>query len=443
MTKITGNDLISWGLTPSAWFKDAIVRANELRQEGVYDECIVHELRELEPKKMYLRNYTPRMASFLSARTNDEVANDTVVREHMFEVMRVPTITAGALLPDACPQGGAPGTIPVGAVVACEDAIHPGFHSSDVCCSVAMTTLRQRGLDPRRVLDTLERVTEFGPGNRRKPMLDVLPPPELDFENPFLYGLEWPAIHHYATQGDGNHFAYVGTLKSTGQVAIVTHHGSRGFGAQVYKRGMTEAQKHTRRVADGVPKHNAWLQASSDLGRAYWRALQEVRRWTRANHFVLHEATLREVGSGAADRVFSEHNFVFRKSDGRYYHAKGATPSWRGFSEDDDGRALIPLNMAEPVLIVRHGARTEALDFAPHGAGRNLGRRELLRRMTPELPAHIDARFTGTPDPSEFPGAYKSAASVRAQIADFRLAEVIDEVEPYGCIMAGRRKESP
>ena len=32
---------------------------------------------------------------------------------------------------------------------------------------------------------------------------------------------------------------------------------------------------------------------------------------------------------------------------------------------------------------------------------------------------------------------YKDAAEVRRQIAEFGLARVVDEVRPYGCLMAG------
>ena len=46
-------------------------------------------------------------------------------------------------------------------------------------------------------------------------------------------------------------------------------------------------------------------------------------------------------------------------------------------------------------------------------------------------------RVDQLPDLSELPGAYKDAGSVRAQIAKYDLAEVVDRVEPYGCIMAG------
>lgn len=41
------------------------------------------------------------------------------------------------------------------------------------------------------------------------------------------------------------------------------------------------------------------------------------------------------------------------------------------------------------------------------------------------------------PDVSETPTAYKSAETVRAQIDHFGLAEVVAEITPLGCLMAG------
>ncbi len=36
-------------------------------------------------------------------------------------------------------------------------------------------------------------------------------------------------------------------MESSARAAIVTHHGSRGLGAQVYKTGMKTAEKHTKK----------------------------------------------------------------------------------------------------------------------------------------------------------------------------------------------------
>jgi len=434
---IDGNTLVAWGFKPGRWFKDALQTANAMRAGGADDDAIFAALQALQPIETLMRTNAMPFAMLIDAENDAERANVTAVAAHMDALMRVPTIVAGAAMPDACPSGSAPGTIPVGGVVACEDAIHPGFHSSDICCSVAITVFARKD-EPRRVLDAVHDVTHFGPGGRDG---IVMPPDEVmsQFErNPFLQGLERFAIGHFATQGDGNHFAYVGHLKSTGQVALVTHHGSRGLGAQVYKRGMSVAKRHTAINAPRVPEHNAWIRASSDDGRAYWEALQVVRLWTRANHNAIHDLAAAKMGNRIADRFWNEHNFVFRKADGLFYHGKGATPNWSGFSDDDDGRTIVPLNMAEPVLILKHKDNKDALGFAPHGAGRNIGRKAFLRENRPPLPDAIDARFyCGRPDLSELPQAYKNAASVRSQIEKYGLGEVIDEVIPYGSIMAG------
>lgn len=57
----------------------------------------------------------------------------------------------------------------------------------------------------------------------------------------------------------------------------------------------------------------------------------------------------------------------------------------------------------------------------------------------------LDIRFYfNEVDISELPSAYKNAASVTAQMKEFGLGEVVDEIMPYGCIMAGDwKKDAP
>ena len=255
------------------------------------------------------------------------------------------------------------------------------------------------------------------------------------------------AIEHFATQGDGNHFFYVGRVASSGadrarhapRLAQARRHalqGRHGDGGEV----------PTRVLSPETPTHNAWIPAETSEGEAYWDALQTIRAWTKANHFAIHDLIVEALGLKPEDRFWNEHNFVFRKSDGLFYHAKGATPAWAGFADDTSGLTLIPLNMAEPILIARGLDAEHGLGFAPHGAGRNFSRSAYMRQhagkteaqMVAEQTTGIDARFfCGNPDVSELPGAYKSAAVVRKQIAEFGLAEVVDTIEPVGSIMAG------
>ncbi|WP_204288294.1 hypothetical protein, partial [Proteus mirabilis] len=87
-------------------------------------------------------------------------------------LMRTPVIRAGAIMPDACPAGPV-GTIPVGGV-AVSEAIHPGMHSADICCSMAISVFP--GTAPLALLDAVHQVTHFGPGGR--PHGQKLRPPE-------------------------------------------------------------------------------------------------------------------------------------------------------------------------------------------------------------------------------------------------------------------------
>jgi RNA-splicing ligase RtcB len=448
---ITGKTLIAWGYKSGPWFAPAIAAAEQARVAGA-DEAALRAIvdgfapppapPEIAPRKQGALGFS------LNIRVEDPDDTDNVasVERHMAELMRVPTLVAGTVMPDACPSGSAPGTIPVGGVVAAENAIHPGMHSADICCSMAMTVLGD--VAPSKVLDAGMRLSHFGGGGRPYSH-DMRPPDALMAEfaaNRFLALTTEAATRHFGTQGDGNHFFFVGRLASTGQIALVTHHGSRKPGALLYKAGMEMAESYRRKLSPETRPHNAWIPFDTDEGRSYWDALQLIRTWTKKNHFAIHDAVVRFLGLKAKDRFWNEHNFVFRKSDGLFYHAKGATPAWGNFAADSSGLTLIPLNMAEPILIARGLDAANGLGFAPHGAGRNFSRSAYMRRnagkteedMVAEQTKGIDARFfCGIPDVSELPGAYKKAAVVRRQIAEYGLAEVVDTIEPIGSIMAG------
>lgn len=446
-----GKDLIGWGLKPGPWFKDAIAHANAAAANGQSEEDIREFLvtQRAEIDKMteareaaYLKmRPVPEGAEplpfnvFLEPENQIERENMTAVVKAMSEIMRVPVVQSAAIMPDACPAG----TIPVGGVVASE-GIHPNYHSADVCCSMAITVL-ETDHDPKELLDKVQELTHFGPSKREVRPVE-LPEGFTDHfkYNYFLKDLENVARWHFTTQGDGNHFYYVGRLESTGALAIVSHHGSRGFGARVFKRGKQAAEKYTKGIAPSVPKQHAWL-ALDDQGTMYWEALQTVRAWTKMNHFLLHNEIVRQMGGKIHDQFWNPHNFVFER-DNLFYHAKGATPSHDTGMHDDLGKTLIPMNMAEPILITEHEDNPHALGFAPHGAGRNMSRTQFLKDHAPERPNNIDVRFwTGKEDKSELPEAYKSAAQVTEAIEDHRLAKVVDRVLPYGSIMAGEVDE--
>ncbi|MEM9928359.1 MAG: RtcB family protein [Bacteroidota bacterium] len=441
---ITGKTLIALGYRPGKWFAEAIPFANQQKLEG---EALKAYLDELEPQLIFPHETPVPYHRNLRAETELETQNVEAVFKTMDELMKTPTITNGAVMPDACPTG-AVGQIPVGGVVVAKNAIHPAMHSADICCSVMMTNFGDA--DPKAILDAAHSVTHFGGGGRDRHEEFPLPVElrEKMAANAFLGDNKSRQLanSHLGTQGDGNHFLYVGRSEATGDTIMVTHHGSRGLGAHLYKKGMKVAENFRKSLSPKTLPKNAWIPYTDEQGEQYWEALQIVREWTKLNHTVLHDATAAAAGKPVADRFWNEHNFVFKDGED-FYHAKGATPLDDRFVPDSkEGLRLIPLNMAEPILIVR-GATTETnLGFAPHGAGRNVSRSQHKRSKADqtveaifaEETAGLDVRFfSGEIDISELPSAYKSAQNVQDQMETFGLGEVVDRVMPYGCIMAG------
>lgn len=446
---INGNTLIDLGYTPDKWFKDAInhINENQLSREAMYEYL---EQFKPEPVTKLHKDSVQFSVNIKAMNEMEEVNVDSVIRT-MKEVMKTPTVIGGTIMPDACPTGSV-GTIPVGGVVATKNAIHPGMHSADICCSVMLTDYGK--VNPKAILDAAQLSTHFGPGGRDRSNQYRFPSDLLKaFEkNDMLNDHQMIKIarSHLGTQGDGNHFLFVGQSKLTGNTMLITHHGSRGVGAKLFSNAMKIAERYRKKLSPDTLSQNAWIPFDSYEGEEYWAALQIIREWTKQNHTCIHDAIAANMNIKVENRFWNEHNFVFQEDD-IFYHAKGATPISKSFLPEDNNLRLIPLNMAEPILIVEGESTPTNLGFAPHGAGRNISRtqhKKTKEHMTIEEvfkaeTAGLDVRFYSNEiDISELPSAYKNATSVRNQMSEFGLGSIVDEVIPYGSIMAGDWKKN-
>ena len=393
MSTINGKTLVQWGFKPGNYFKEAIRIADEMAHDTYFGRAhyteadmiaAVQKLVPVEPEKISLQD--PDRVPFhmnIEANTDYEKKNLVSAKSQMEIIRKVPVVRALALMPDACPSGQGAGVIPVGGVAVTENAIVPGMHSADICCSMAYS-LFSDDTNPKDLMDLGMKITHFGKGGRPYSH-DMVPSTDLldDFErNPYLTNKGGVAQKHFGSSGDGNHHYFVGRLESTNQVALVTHWGSRKPGAMLYEVGMDIAQKYTKKVCPEVENHNAWIPYDSQEGQDYWAALQLIRRWTKGSHFAIHDAVAKALNLKVRDRFWNEHNFVFNRSfNGKEYfvHAKGATPAYMGFAPDTFGKTIIPLNMAAPILIAQVNpdydfgmdfVNDTSLGFSPHGAGR-------------------------------------------------------------------------
>ena len=476
---IDGNFLIQNGYKEGPYLGQALKLAQELEHGGLSKTAILKELKNKLPKeveKLKLRELPLKVSMAAKAVTAEEESNLEQSRIKMEELSLCPVVIGAALMPDTCPSGQEFGCIPVGGAIQVANAIIPAAHSADVCCSMYASFFKSSS-SLGEIMNTLESSTHFGPFSR--PMGEEKFHPILNepiWDNPFLKGLEDCAHKYLQTQGDGNHFSYIGLLESPQELGnrlekegyyeeakslveagkdplyvLVTHHGSRKLGAQIYKRGLECAIIETNKIAQNIPKSMVWLDANSDKGKSYWQALEYAQRWTAANHSLIHESLILGLKTKEILRINNAHNFVWKRGN-TFYHGKGATPAWK----DSHGRkkiGIIPLNMSASILITFGEDNTTYLSFSPHGAGRNRSRsqtlnqfrdkenkidKDLIAKAIKEASRDIDLRWASKrADVSESPLGYKDAETVKAQLQEFNLARLGAKIKPKGCIMAG------
>jgi len=147
MTTYTGADLLAMGVEQGPRIGQLLATINA----SPHDREQVQRLVEATRPPPVLTLVEGRDCTFhIEAGTDDERRNVEAVAATVAEVLRTPVAVRGLVMPDACPAGSM-GTIPVGGVVTLDNAIAPGMHSADICCSVMMTEFD--GVEPPQLVD--------------------------------------------------------------------------------------------------------------------------------------------------------------------------------------------------------------------------------------------------------------------------------------------------
>ena len=435
------------------------LKAAELRETaGLEREDILGELRGVQqnPGEYVGGVYGELAASLLARQAKDELHAADALREHalsykvygneliepgalaqMNTAMRLPISRAGALMPDAHVGYG----LPIGGVLATEGAVIPYGVGVDIGCSMRLSVypLAPEKLDSRGAVALLQKHTRFGAGvgwDRRERLdHEVLDDPDWD-TLPLLRHLYDKAVTQLGTSGSGNHFAEFGTFTleapqfglDVGEyLALLTHSGSRGFGAQVAGH-FTRLAESLHPTLDASAKKLAWLALDSEEGQNYWTAMNLAGRYALANHEQIHQRIARALETEVALTVANSHNLAWKQTvDGQelIVHRKGATPAASG------QLGLIPGSMADPAYLVRGKGEHDALESASHGAGRQLGRKAAERAIAKkDVQAYLNERgvtlIGGGID--EAPQAYKRVEQVIA--AQTELVEVLGQFQP-------------
>ncbi|MFN8371742.1 MAG: RtcB family protein [Anaerolineae bacterium] len=376
-------------------------------------------------------------------------------RTQMDAAMRLPVSVAGALMPDAHVGYG----LPIGGVLAVEDAVIPYAVGVDIACRVRVTifdispiVLNQKVAQFKKALET---ETNFGAGGKwaahQRPDHEVLDDPDWK-ATPLLRQLQNKAYEQLGTSGSGNHFVDWCEitlekdspdleLKAGKYLGVMSHSGSRGVGFQIADHYSKLAQQMHPNLDKSV-RHLAWLPMTWAEGQEYWLAMNLAGRFAHANHETIHYKLAKAVGLKPVAVIENHHNFAWSEtipapagfgSPERtvYVHRKGATPAGQGVL------GVIPGSMGDAGYLVRGKGVAESLNSAAHGAGRQMSRTQAKQKITrTERDRYLKERgvtLIGA-GMDEAPQAYKPIDKVIAAQSD--LVDIIAKIKPVIVKMA-------
>jgi tRNA-splicing ligase RtcB len=408
--------------------------------------------------------------------------------------------------------------LPIGAVVATRTdggVVTPGGVGYDINCGVRLlrTDLTQEEVQPRikELVNLLFAEIPTGVGSRGKVRLT-----KENQTQPLLKGARWAVeqgmgdpedlAHTEAagclpgadpesvsqkayergrdqagTLGSGNHFEEIQVVTQIfdeqaanimglflGQVTVLIHTGSRGFGHQVctdHLASMDRAvKKYGFQLADrqlacapiDSEEAKAYLGAMRAAANYAWVNRQCLTHWTREVFQKIFKKSSRHLGLSVVYDVAHniakvEEHQVEGRSMRVLVHRKGATRAFPpGHPELPEGYrsigqpVLVPGDMgrASFVLVGTQGAMRETFGSTCHGAGRLLSRaaavraakgRSIERELEDKHGVYV--RATGRDAvKEEMPEAYKNVEDVVRVCHNAGISKMVAKLKPLGCI---------
>lgn len=352
-----------------------------------------------------------------------------------------------ALMPD-CHQGYG---MPIGGVIACENAVIPNAVGVDIGCGMiaVQTDLRIEDIHEIRIKEILAKLKEYIP-------VGFAHHAEDQSWSRFDYAPDIPIVRQelssarkqLGTLGGGNHFIEI-QAGNDQRVWLMLHSGSRNFGYKIAKTYNKKAMELCARWHSWLPPGHgedslAFFPIGSQEAREYINAMNFALDFAQANRYamllVLKDIFGDMTGANFEQEINIHHNFAaLERHFGKnvWVHRKGATQAREG------QLGIIPGSMGTSSYIVRGLGNPDSFKSCSHGAGRASGRAEFCRTHTvaeceESMKGIIFGGWgktrKGDPDISEAPGAYKPIDEVIEAQAD--LVEVVVKLRPLG-VMKG------
>jgi tRNA-splicing ligase RtcB len=282
------------------------------------------------------------------------------------------------------------------------------------------------------------------------------------------------------TLGSGNHFLEVGVVDEVfdikvaqafgmfqGQVTLLLHSGSRGFGYQVCDDYIKQLNQHVKKLGFDLPDRQlACAMIQSDQGQRYFNAMACAANYAWANRQILmhHCREVFQHALGISPKILDmnlvydvSHNIAKKEThvvEGEKrilcVHRKGATrsfpPNHEALCEAHRSTGqpiLVPGDMgtASYVLVGTATAMAETFGSTCHGAGRVLSRtaakrlskgRSIQRELADK---GILVRWTGRSTlAEEMPDAYKDISKVVGVVHGAGISRKVARLRPLAVV---------
>lgn len=224
------------------------------------------------------------------------------------------------------------------------------------------------------------------------------------------------------TLGGGNHFIELGRAESTNNIFLTIHTGSRNFGVKVCKYHAEIAKFDKKAFSNEIQRLKSTVEPQF-MQTEILRLMVIAQGYAAFNRKLIIQRIIRTLSWNATISVETVHNYI---SFDDMIIRKGAIAAYA------NDYVVIPMNMADGILLCRGKGNKDWNYSAPHGAGRLYSRSEAKERLSMDAfktqmsKVYSTSVCEGTLD--ESPMAYKNVQEIKELIEP--TVEIIDTIVP-------------
>lgn len=333
----------------------------------------------------------------------------------------------------------------IGTTMTIKDKVTPNLVGVDIGCGMLTIKLKNRDIDFSKLDNIINNKIPSGKEVHTKSK-DIFDLNSLKCTNHINASRASLSI---GTLGGGNHFIEVGKSKTTEDIFLIIHSGSRKLGSEVCQyyqnlafKNSSKSNEEIKNLIDKLKSEGRQKEINDELKKIkisstdkefafltgkdfdnYMNDMSIVQKFASFNRETIAKIIIEEMQWEESSRFETIHNYIdFR----RMILRKGAV------SAEESELLLIPINMRDGSLICIGKGNKNWNYSAPHGAGRLMSRTSARENLNlEEFKNSMEGIYSTSVLEStldEAPLAYKSMEEIVSLIQDTVI--VIDTIKP-------------